>query len=788
MQSVNGYGSATSGEYKFDVRVNIAGSYYYLGTKGHEYEASGTLISLVTRAHTFGTNTLTIGRADSREIELSLFGRSSRIPRNAEMNIEVKAVSADGNIESDWFPKGTFFIDTRSKDSQHINNEEVLHITGFDAMMRGECVFDEFPESYFPLVDVPADEGGGHTTTYEIMRYAAAEKLLVSIDSWTESTVRGNSFDVPLPTQYSIREALQNVAALYGGSFIINDRGELQLITLWRDTTIYDLGVNCQGLTVYENYGGCTGIRMLVRDEGYQQSQDEENVDYYYYGRYGTGNEAEAERTGYVYEIGSPWGTQAQTQWLYSQMQTRRYCPYEVSTAELDLRVEIGDRVSVGSPDGNSVTGGVYSQTIDFGPYITSDFGAPGEEEIDHEYSYQSSKDRNYTRRLYAAEATLSIHQDEIMARVKKIDGNEEESFGWSLQSDHWEVFAGEGDNRQIVLYVDKDGLQVYGGGTFTGTLEAGEIYIPNRDDYNFMVDRSGHMEARDAEVTGIIRASSFQTSAGDVVATLSDLDSIRQLQGGLYGGGMLGSLQTASLLNRAINGNAPGEYPTYFTAGTLIGKNGVISQGNVTAAGSMTARHYYVTDSGQHGDDSIDLATHSHSIRFSEEGDSIKLTISGPTGINPSTASFRIAATTTYQNMVAALTVTNLSISSSYNSGTHKYGISVTAYNAAGNALMTRGTTTDTDAWEAGYSAGYNAGYSDGTDDGYSSGYVDGESDGYSDGYWDGYYDGLDEGQYNAYVWLDWDADYNWDGELYRYSIYAYCSNGDYDHDYLYV
>lgn len=694
MQSVNGYGSATSGEYKFDVRVNIAGSYYYLGTKGHEYEASGTLISLVTRAHTFGTNTLTIGRADSREIELSLFGRSSRIPRNAEMNIEVKAVSADGNIESDWFPKGTFFIDTRSKDSQHINNEEVLHITGFDAMMRGECVFDEFPESYFPLVDVPADEGGGHTTTYEIMRYAAAEKLLVSIDSWTESTVRGNSFDVPLPTQYSIREALQNVAALYGGSFIINDRGELQLITLWRDTTIYDLGVNCQGLTVYENYGGCTGIRMLVRDEGYRQSEDEENVDYYYYGRYGTGNEAEAERTGYVYEIGSAWGTQAQAQWLYSQMQTRRYCPYEVTTGELDLRVEIGDQVSVGSPDGNSVTGGVYSQTIDFGPYITSDFGAPGEEEIDHEYSYQSSKDRNYTRRLYAAEATLSIHQDEIMARVKKVDGNEEESFGWSLQSDHWEVFAGEGDNRQVVLYVDKDGLQVYGGGTFTGTLEAGEIYIPNRDEYNFMVDRTGHMEARDAEVTGIIRAASFQTSGGEIVATLDDLNSIRALSGGSYGGtGMLAALNAASKWGKAtIQGTD--EFPYSFKASVI------------QAATACYSPHFYVGDDVPY----TDLRTHSHYIEFEEVSDGrIRLTIKGPSAGTQQQDSFNIAATRTYQDMVAALTVSSVNIGSSQTSDGKKYDISVYIRNAAGTLLVNPPPTATTGdgVWWNGYYEG---------------------------------------------------------------------------------
>ena len=758
MHSVSsGYSRIIAGEHRFDTRVTIAGSQY----------ADDQLISVATRAHTFGSDELQLGRADSREIEISLFGSSASIPRNAEMVVETRPVSYDGSSAGEWVRKGIFYIDTRSKDHQQIDGDEVISIVGMDAMMRGERYFENLSDGW-PEENKP---------DYEVVQMCA-DILGVSVDSRTWNIIysKPGIWRIPLPAQYTVRETLANIAGLYGGSFIINDYGYLQLICLWNRPTTVSIGKNAQGLTIVPPHESCIGVRMILEKNGYATTDDDEDVEYYLGGsEYGNG---------YVFEIPSPWATQAQADWLYSKLAGYVYGPYSASVGELDPAVEIGDYVTVSNPDGNGVTGGMYTQEITFGPYLTCDFGAPGEEEIDHEYSFESSKDRQYTRRLYNAEATLSIHETEIAARVKKVDGNTEESFGWSLQSDHWEVFSGEGSSRQTVLYVDKNGLQVYGGGTFTGALESGEIYIPSRDNYNFKVDSGGNMEAKSAEVTGIIRASSFQTSEGSIVATLDDLNSIRQLSGGSYGGtGMLAALNAGSKFGKSTI-NQTGDYPEYFTCGTLIAQSGILARGNISTTGSVSAYHYYITGSDTHGDNSIDLATHSHSIRFDEDGDRIKLTINGPTGINPSSASFRIAATQTYRDMVAALTVTSIGISSSYNYSTHKYSISATAYNQAGSALLTRGTTTDTTAYDDGYSDGYSSGYNSGESDGYNSGY----EAGHSDGYWEGYYDGLDEGQNNAYVWLDIDADYNWDGELYRYSVYAYCSSGDYDHDYIYV
>ena len=709
MRDITYYDDIISGEYHFDVKVKVSENLeYYLGKKGHEYEASGSLISLVTRAHTFGTRTVQLGRADSREIELSLFGTSARIPRNAKMVVYVKAVSDEGLGETDWFEKGTFFIDTRSKDGQLINGEEVLYITGYDAMMRGECIFPEFDPDDFHYLDgdeIPPEPGAedqtpqrtdGYTTTYEILKYAADKKLFVSIDEWTEDTISGENlhnmnpngmcFKTPLPTQYSIREALQNIAALYGGSFIINDIGELELVTLWRDKSIYDLGSNCQNLTVYDQYRGCKGIRMLIKDEGYQPKGQEEKVEYYFYGNQGPNDEVTPERDGYVYEIGSPWGTQDQTEWLYRQMQTRRYWPFEALNAELDLRVEIGDRVNIRTSDGNGITeGGVYTQEITFGPYITSDFGGPGEEEIDHEYSYETSKDRNYTRRLYNAEALLSIHSDEIMARVTRESPEGQTGFWWKLLDDSFTIGNEVDGNPHTIFEVNSEG------GTFYGKLEAGEIYIPQQDDPNteenecvFMVDPEGKMEARNAIVHGTIQAEYFQTAEGLTVATTADLDEIRRFQEGYFGGGMLGAMQAASLANKGFVGRNASVYPDALKVGELFANT--VTGETVTAHDKMYSPSYIVggTENPQ-GEGALDLATHGHAIVIDEVDGEIEIKIVNLGGNSYNSDSFSIASTRTYRNMVEALTVTHVDITCTPINGGKEYLITVVPRNSSG-------------------------------------------------------------------------------------------------------
>ena len=662
-------------DHKFDARVEIAGV---------DYVYNGNLRSLITRAHTFGSDTIQLGKADSREIELEIFGNSSRIPRNAQMNVYVRAMNAEETDTSEWIPKGVFFIDVRSKDSEEIDGDEVISITGMDAMMRGEHMFSTFPDSWLER---------GKTTAIEAMEYAA-QQIGVTIDSRTYNLMSRN-FDILLPTQYTIRETLRYIAALYGGSFIINDYGYLQLICPWSTGANCDLGVNAQGLRVFPPYSSCTGIRMLIASDGYTTrrkkinddgTEGEEEVDCYFAG----------DESGYVFNIDCPWATQEQANWLYYRMAGYVYVPYQGTTGEIDPKYEIGDTVTVSNPRGGSVSGGIYSQEFTFGKYLTCDFGAPGEEEIDHEYAYESSTDRQYTRRLYNAEATLVIHQDEIMARVTKTGGDEDSTFGWVLESDHWDVFSGSPDN--VVLHVDKDGLTVKGDGEFSGYLTSAEIYIPTYDDWNFKVDRAGNMYANSAEVTGLIRANGGIYVGDEIVATRADLEEIRQLTGGQYGSGnaMLNSLRAANSYNKAILEGS--EYPDYFRAKTIVGVDSISCSGTINGRIRATSIIAAPIDSG--GED-VELTTHSHTIGFDEDDGKIELTIGGPSNDLRNKASFNIADTKKYKDMVSALTVKSITFTESAKET--YYEIVATAKNAAGEELLHKTHSTDSTVYSNG-------------------------------------------------------------------------------------
>ena len=722
--------------HKFETRVTIANNIEFVQKRDGR---KGTLRSVVTRCHTFGTNTIQFGKADSREIELEIFGNSSRIPRNAKINVFVRAMSEDESSFSDWIPKGTFYIDTRSSDSQLINDDEVISIVGMDAMMRGEKLFDTFPSAWLQE---------GKTTAVAAMEYAA-QCIGVTVDDRTYAIMNQRNFEIPLPTQYTIRETLGNIAALYGGSFIINDFGYLQLICPWRNTSVYNLGLNAQSLQIYPQYDECVGVRMLISEKGYKVkkpksdgSGEDEEIDCYV-GGYESG--------GYVFDIECPWATQQQADWLYGKMSGYIYTPFQSEAGEVDPKVEIGDYVTVSSADGKSVTGGLFTQEITFGKYLTCDFGAPGEEEIDHEYQCESSADRKYTRRLYNAEATLEIHQDEIMARVTKTGGDEDSTFGWVLEADHWDIFSGSPDN--VVLHVDKDGLTVKGDGEFTGTLSSAEIYIPSEENWNFKVDRSGHMTATNADISGIIRADGGIYVGEDAVATKDDLNAIRQLSGGQYSGGnaMLNSLQAANSYNKAISKNS-GSYPDYFYAKMIVAGDG-----------GFTSGKYYVNS----GNDSTeyDLASHEHNLSASENGDKIEISCGVPVKQGTSVkASFNIADTKKYKDMVSALTVKSITFETTANET--YYTIVATAKNAAGESLLQRTENTDSTVWTNGYNEGVTSQqarnywhddiYQEGvnSDEAKSTWINSAEAESYYRGvlwaefYYDGYYQGLADAQ----------------------------------------
>lgn len=296
--------------------------------------------------------------------------------------------------------------------------------------------------------------------------------------------------------------------------------------------------------------------------------------------------------TGRTLEIDNPFGTRQMAEDILAKLQGYQYQPYTAESAILDPAAEIGDGVTVGN-----VYGGLYRRSTSFGRLMASDIAAPQDEEINHEFAFESPTERKFSRELGDVRADLRVQSDEISAKVSATSIGEE--FGWELLSDHWSVLA----NGQEVFRVDQNG------GTFTGevvassgriggfTISASAIYN-NISEFGgsqssgvyigtdgiqlgqgFRVDASGHLTCENATVQGTIRAGDIR-AGGSYGSLPGSCVGSYQLDG-YAGGGVAGGYS----FSRATN-QYSGSYPSYFKATTVVGSTSLIAQNSFTFKG----------------------------------------------------------------------------------------------------------------------------------------------------------------------------------------------------------
>ena len=183
------------------------------------------------------------------------------------------------------------------------------------------------------------------------------------------------------------------------------------------------------------------------------------------------------------------------------------YQPFQATGAEVNPLAELGDGLTV-----NWIYAGMYQQDLTFDQLMVSDIGAPYEEEMESEYSYEDSNERTYRRKFADIAAEFEIHSDEIAARVTR-EGTGD-GFSWSLIETGFSVKAGD----KVVFRVDKDGTYTDGTGVFSGEIKGGSITIGS----NFKVDSSGNLTCSSAKITGgsITIGSNFKVdSSGNLTA-----------------------------------------------------------------------------------------------------------------------------------------------------------------------------------------------------------------------------------------------------------------------------
>jgi len=259
--------------------------------------------------------------------------------------------------------------------------------------------------------------------------------------------------------------------------------------------------------------------------------------------------------TGLTLEYTDPFGTEAQALEQLESLRGYQYQPAVAEGAMLDPAAEIGDGVTA-----NGVYFGVYQRNRKFDRLMRADIAAPHDEEIDHEYKYETPTERKFKRQVGDVKATLLIQAgliqaeveertklgeetqtkfeqtaSAISARVSKKSPEENTSFAWSLMDDgHYWYANGSSDP---VLSITKDGLKVKGSGTFSGEIKAtsgniggftisngvlkgsSAVISPTELSYgngNFKVNSSGNLYAASGTFNGQTLAGNIASGGGN--------------------------------------------------------------------------------------------------------------------------------------------------------------------------------------------------------------------------------------------------------------------------------
>lgn len=362
------------------------------------------------------------------------------------------------------------------------------------------------------------------------------------------------------------------------------------------------LGKSVSSLDVSPQFQGYSGVEVVV----------DENTTCF------AGNE-----TGRVLTIENPWGTQTQADNILAAISGFQYQPYKAGGAVLNPAAELGDAVTV-----NGVYSGIYKMTRNFTPLMSADIEAPEDEEIDHEYPYESKQNRIYKREIADAQAQIRLNTNaitaevtrateaegtlqsalnltatEISAKVSK-SGGSSSSFGWTLNDNSWTLTSGGG----TVFKATADGVEVTGKITATSgfigngvngfTITGSSIYNGMNSLYaggngiyigtdgislgggNFRVTSGGSVSANNMTLTGTLNVGGATISA----ATLRSGAQSAYNNGSYWGAG---AGYGYNYNNATRQGS--GSYPGYFRANIVDASSSFRCQGYRTLWQTVT-------------------------------------------------------------------------------------------------------------------------------------------------------------------------------------------------------
>lgn len=173
--------------------------------------------------------------------------------------------------------------------------------------------------------------------------------------------------------------------------------------------------------------------------------------------------------TGRVLESTCPWATPQMAEDMLASVSGYAYQPFVAQGAELDPAAELGDGITVGG-----VYGPLASADTVFDSACVSDISAPSEEEIDHEYPYQTPTERELSRKVTLGRSYYGTRITRANGlEITKTDDDGATHSRVILNSD---LLAFYNDDGNEALYFDADA----GKFKFTGILNVADKFLVN--------------------------------------------------------------------------------------------------------------------------------------------------------------------------------------------------------------------------------------------------------------------------------------------------------------------
>lgn len=363
------YQSIVNGAHTFEHRILLEGA----DGKAQMF-GDADIASLKITGGLFSENKFGFGGCFAREIELEFYPSATPPARMAGVTVMFEAVNDSKKSGLNF--AGTFFIDTRET-----NDLGLMRITGYDSMLKAEKLYID-----------PGDVGQWPKKMSEV-----AADIASKMDVELDSRCSFEDYDVQLPTGYTMREVLSFIAAAHAGNWVITPEGKLRLIRVNSPVDAVLIDMDVMDFKAGIEQSGWTHVIVNTGDDTYVEAGTDD---------------------GDSLEVFCPWGTSDMANDILAALDGYVYRPYEARGAILDPAYEIGDRVQV-----NGTISILASVETTHDALCAADISAPTDNEIDHEYPYISSLNRQIKRRLQTIETTLYVGPESIVASVKDIDG-----------------------------------------------------------------------------------------------------------------------------------------------------------------------------------------------------------------------------------------------------------------------------------------------------------------------------------------------------------------------------